>query len=128
MTGTLSVNRAGGSRVSVEIRLRNFNIFCSPAEAQLFIGGNVVTVHGQPLVLPFHHVHAMTLTTRPTNYWQTGAPAVLRAALLVPATISQIDDATARQKVMDLRQWHSQLGCTSPSAEAGSDSRPFVLC
>ena len=102
LTGTLAVNRALGTSVSVGIRVRNFNIVCSPAEAQLLVGGQVVTVGGQPLLLPLHHVHSLLLTTRPTDYWQNGDDAVLRAALLVPAIIAQIDDATARQAVTDL--------------------------
>lgn len=103
LRGTLSGNRSG-STVSVELRLRNFNIHCSPAEAQLYVNGNVVTVNGAPLTLAFHHVHSMTLTKRPTNYWDTGASAVLRAGLLLPSTstLAQIDDATARQRVQSL--------------------------
>ncbi|MDP1827871.1 MAG: hypothetical protein Q8L48_31645 [Archangium sp.] len=101
LKGSLSVNRWNG-RSSVEVRLRNFNIFCSPAEAQLVVDGNIVTVGGQPLVLPFHHVHSMSLVKRPTDYWDHGAAAVIRAAMLVPATLTQIDDPVARQKVMAL--------------------------
>lgn len=99
--GTLSGMRSGAT-VSVELRLANFNITCSPTTAQLAVGGNVVTVGGVPLTLTFHHVHSLTLTTRPTNYWQMGADAVLRAALMLPSTLGQIDDPVARQKVQAL--------------------------
>lgn len=101
LRGTLSGNRQG-STVSVELRLSNFNIVCSPADAQLLVGGRVVTAGGVPLVVPFHHVHSLTLSKRATSYWQSGAPAVLRAALMTPANLTQVDDPVARQKLLSL--------------------------
>ncbi|MFO0598179.1 MAG: hypothetical protein U0228_22945 [Myxococcaceae bacterium] len=101
LAGTLSGTRQG-SPVSVELRLSNFNIQCSPAEARLFVGGRAVTVNGAPLTLSFQHVHSMTLSHRPTDYWDQGQSAVLRAAIVLPSTLTQIDDAAARQKVLSL--------------------------
>lgn len=54
-----------------------------------------MTVGGAPLVLPLHHVHTLVFESRPTWYWRDGAPAVIRAALLVPAELDHVDDAAA---------------------------------
>ncbi|MBN1770451.1 MAG: hypothetical protein JXB32_04250, partial [Deltaproteobacteria bacterium] len=96
LVGTLSVDRLLGEDVSVEIEIADFHIVCSPASARLLVDGAPVAVGGAPLVFPLHHVHALVLETRATEYWRDGTPAAIRAALLLPAAIAEIDDAAAR--------------------------------
>jgi hypothetical protein len=102
LRGTLSVNRVFEDDVTVDMQVDDFNIVCSPASMHLLVNGQLVTVGGQPLAVPFHHVHRLVLETRPTEFWLMGQPARIRAALLVPAGIDQIDDATARTTVQSL--------------------------
>jgi hypothetical protein len=102
LSGTLAVDRLVGTDVSVGIDILDFNIVCSPARAHILVDGIPVTVGGEPLVFPLHHVHSMVLETRPTEYWLDGIPATIRAALLLPAGIADIDDAAARGTLQSL--------------------------
>ena len=94
---------------SVGVELVDFNLVCSPARARLLVEGAVVTVAGQPLELPFHHVmgmsgDAITMPSRETDFWRLGKVARIRGALLLPASFQGIDDAKARAAVTALFQ------------------------
>ena len=102
LRGTLSVNRVFEEDVTVDMQMDAFNMVCSPATMHLFVNGGLVTARGQPLEVPFHHVHRLVLETRPTEFWLQGQSARIRAALLVPPGLDQIDDATARATVQSL--------------------------
>lgn len=102
LTGTLARNPDVGASVSVDIDVPRFNLMCSPADATLSVDGSVVTVGGEPLIFPLHHVHSLILETRPREYWLEGIPATIRAALLVPAEVANIDDDDARAVVQSL--------------------------
>ncbi len=104
MTGTLSRDPH-----SVGLELVDFNVVCSPARVRLSVGGTQVTVAGQPLELALHHVQGMsrdpvTMPTRETGFWRNGTPARIRGALLLPATLQDIDDPGARAAVTALFQ------------------------
>jgi len=94
LAGTLSSNQG-----SIGLEIVDFNVVCSPATAHLLVGGEPVAVDGAPLALPFHHVHKMVEEQRPVDFWLEGIPAFVQAALLVPDSIHDIDDPTARQQV-----------------------------
>lgn len=102
LSGTLAVDRLVGADVSVGIDILDFNIVCSPARAHLLVEGGPVTVGGEPLVFPLHHVHSLVLEQRATEYWLDGTPATIRAALLLPAEIDAIDDAASRATIRAL--------------------------
>jgi len=87
---------------SLTVRVPDFNLFCSPARAQLVVDGVTVTAGGAPLELPLHHVHLMVTEVRATDYWRDGEPASIRAALLPPPELGVIDDAAARARVAAL--------------------------
>ena len=97
LAGTLSLDNK-----SVGIVLENFNMVCSPARAHILYNGQIVTAGGQPLDLAFHHVHTMVENKRPTRYWLSGIPAYVQAALLIPASINQIDDPAAKEYITSL--------------------------
>ena len=97
LAGTLSLDAD-----DLGLELLDFNVVCSPARAQLLVGGEPVTVGGAPLELEFHHVHTMVMEQRPADFWLSGIPAEVQAALLIPETIHQIDDASDRQTIEEL--------------------------
>ncbi|HSA24398.1 MAG TPA: hypothetical protein P5076_23255, partial [Myxococcota bacterium] len=100
--GTLGVDRAAGEDVTIGIEIPDFNPFCSPARARLLLDGALVTASGAPLELPLHHVHALVLETRPTDYWLQGLPAEIRGALVLPASFAEVDDPAARATLENL--------------------------
>ena len=102
LRGTLAVDRVLGDDVSVDVQVMDFNITCSPARVHILINGAPVTVGGQPLDFPFHHVHALVLHQRPTAYWRMGIHATIRAALILPADVTRIDDGAARRTLQGL--------------------------
>ncbi|MBU1241258.1 hypothetical protein KKF84_21700, partial [Myxococcota bacterium] len=91
LSGTLTKNGQ-----TIEVELTNFNMVCSPADARLYVNGQLVLAGGQPFVLKFHHVHTMVEDIRPLEYWLLGAEGKIQAALIIGDTISQIDDASVR--------------------------------
>jgi hypothetical protein len=102
LSGTLSVDRLLGADVSVDIDILDFNMVCSPTRVHLLVDASPVTVDGVPLVFELHHVHSLILETRPTEYWLYGIPATIRAVLLLPAEIADIDDEVARDVILSL--------------------------
>jgi len=102
LTGTLERTPTLGEAVAVGMEVLGFNLMCSPTEATLSVDGQPVTVRGEPLRLPLHHVHTLTLEQRDREYWLQGEPAALRGALLVPAEVASIDDEVARGTVRSL--------------------------
>jgi len=102
LSGTLVRSPTLGTAVSVDIDIPDFNLMCSPAEAYLYIAGSPVTINGAPLAFPLHHVHSLVLETRANEYWLDGVPATIRAALVVPDTVADIDDPGALTTVQDL--------------------------
>jgi len=93
-----------GRETHVEVELLDFNGVCSPARARLWVDGELATNDGQPVVLQFHHVHGLVKDERPTDYWQQGMAAKIRAALLLPAGFPQVDDPGVEQRLRDLFQ------------------------
>lgn len=102
LSGTLQRTPVAGTQVSAHVDIPDFNLMCSPAAATLSVDGSVVTVDGDPLVFPLHHVHSLILETRPREYWLEGIPATIRGALMVPAQVDDIDDSHARGVVQSL--------------------------
>lgn len=102
LEGTLERNPSLGEAVAVGVDVLGFHLMCSPTEATLNLGGQPVTVHGEPLRFALHHVHTLTFEQRDRQYWLQGEPAAIRAALLVPAEVAEIDDEAARATVRSL--------------------------
>ncbi|MBU1242197.1 hypothetical protein KJ612_03265 [Myxococcota bacterium] len=102
LRGTLVRSPLFGPSVSVGVDIPRFNLMCSPAEAHVLVNGIPVTVNGVPLVFPLHHVHSLVLETRPREYWLVGIAAKVRAALLLPGEVDEIDDAQALNAVRAL--------------------------
>jgi len=97
MSGTLEFGAD-----SVEIRLLDFNMVCSPATAQLSVDGELATVGGSPLQLELHHVHTWVEQQRPTNYWEQGMAGYVQAALLLSDEIDGVDDPSVRATLQQL--------------------------
>jgi len=100
MRGNLSHNG------TLEIELLDFDMVCSPARLRFYHDGALVTALGRPIELQFHHVFgmsgpALTMPVRPTEFWLTGAPALIRAAIIPPSadTLQTLDDAGARAAI-----------------------------
>lgn len=90
------------SEVEVDLVLDDFNVVCSPARVRLQSGGETLTAGGEPIALTLHHVHTLVEEARPMEYWLDGAPAAIRAALVVPDGLDGIDDPDARDAVLSL--------------------------
>jgi hypothetical protein len=98
LVGTFS---QGG--LSIGIVLEDFNMVCGPARALLTYAGEPVTLTtGGPLLLDFYHVHTWVSDNRPMQFWDTGIPAFVQAALLVPEGLDEIENAEARRRVQNL--------------------------
>lgn len=78
----------------------DLNMVCSPGIVQLRYNGTLVTVSGNPLNLEFHHVNTMIDYNRPVHFWNQGLSAKVQVALLVPASIGQIDNTEAREFIV----------------------------
>jgi len=93
--GTMSRN---GQNLGIDFL--DLNMVCSPGIVQLRYNGTVVTVSGNTLNLEFHHVNTMIDYNRPVHFWDQGFSAKVQAALLVPASIGQIDNTEAREFIV----------------------------
>jgi hypothetical protein len=100
--GTLTRTPTFGASVSVDLEVPGFHLRCSPAAAYLSVDGSPVTVGGEPLAFPLHHVHAMVLEVRAREYWLDGVAAPIRAALTLPAGLADLDDPTALARIQAL--------------------------
>jgi len=89
-------------KLSVAIELLDFNLFCSPARAHLLVDGAPVLAGGEPLELALHHVHTLVKKKRSSEYWKAGEAASVKAALLLPANWSVVDDAEVRARLAKL--------------------------
>jgi hypothetical protein len=83
--GTL---RKQGLTKSLVLEIKRFSMVCSPAEARIIWKGKALSHKGKDIVLPFHHVHTLVTKRRPRAFWKRGIPAAIRAALLIPATVT----------------------------------------
>lgn len=97
LVGTLKRDSA-----QLSVAVLDFNLMCSPARVHLAVGGVTATVGGAPLELALHHVHKIVDQPRDTFYWQSGVPATLQAALIIPAGLDAIDDPSVRAAVVAL--------------------------
>ena len=113
-----------GADDELELVLRDFNVVCSPAEVQLRVAGETITVNGEPLTMPLHHVHTLVEEVRATSYWLDGTAAEIRGALVIPGGLDEIDDPDARAVVVGLledRPVINFVGTATPQSIALSE-------
>ncbi len=107
------------SELTLDVVVHDFDIVCSPARVTLRAGDGVLTAGGEPVELTLHHVHTLVDEPRATDYWDDGTPATIRAALLVPSAVQQIDDAAALLRVTELLDGREVINLVGEATPTG---------
>lgn len=91
-----------GIAEALSIELLNFHIVCSPTYARFFHKGKPIQAKGKALLFPFHHVHTLVTHQREMKYWKKAVEkAQIRAALVVPSSLQEVEDADAKRLLSD---------------------------
>jgi len=82
--------REGKTRLGLEVL--DFDFVSSPARVRLTLDDRPLLRHGAPVEIPLHHVERMAKERRPTRFFEAGQPMAIRAALILPPELFELDD------------------------------------